>query len=320
MMLKNNKPVITIAEANENESYGKFVVEPLDRGYGITLGNALRRVLLSSLGGAAVTALRVDGVYHEFSPVDGLIEDMTDIILNVKGIRIKMNVSGPKTLYLSVEEGETGVITAGDIVHDDEIEIMNPDHVIATLNGDSKVFMEFTVSEGSGYNTADENKWPNQPIGIITVDSTFTPVQKVNYRVENTRVGQVTDFDKLTIEVTTDATITAEDSLNEAASILIDQFSLFLDLEEEVEEEVEVIDEEEEERNELLDTAIEDMDFSVRTYNCLKRASINTIGDLTMRSMDDLLKVRNLGRKSLDEIDSKLAEIGLQLAPDSAEY
>ena len=319
-MIENNKPVISIAETADNESYAKFVVEPLERGYGITLGNSLRRVLLSSLGGAAVTAIRVDGVFHEFSTIDGIIEDMTELILNIKGIRAKMNVEGPKTVFISVDEGETGNITAGDIVSDEEIEIMNPDHVIATLNGEAKVFIELTISKGNGYNSADENKWPNQPIGVIAIDSIFTPIRKVNYSVENTRVGQVTDYDKLTLEVWTDATITAEDSLNLAARILIDQFSLFVDLsEEEIIEEPEV-DEEEEERNELLETAIEDMDFSVRTYNCLKRASINTIGDLTMRTIDDMLKVRNLGKKSLEEIEMKLAEIGLALADSSVEY
>lgn len=318
-MIEKNRANITIAEQSANEAFGKFVVEPLNRGYGITLGNALRRVLLSSLGGAAVTALRVDGVFHEFSTVYGLIEDMTEIILNIKGIRVKMHVDGPKTVYLSVEEGQTGVITAGDIVHDDEIEIMNPDHVIATLNGESKVFIEFTIGSGTGYNVADENKWPNQPIGVIAIDSIFTPVEKVNYSVENTRVGQVTDYDKLTLEVWTDATISAEDSLSQAASILMDQFSLFVDLDEEEEIIEDEIDEEEEEYNELLDTAIEDMDFSVRTYNCLKRASINTNGDLTMRTAEDMLKVRNLGKKSLEEIESKLAEIGLQLASSSVD-
>ncbi len=318
-MIENNRANIKISEKSENESHAVFEIEPLNRGYGITLGNALRRVLLSSLGGSAVTALRVDGVYHEFSTVDGLVEDMTEIILNVKAIRVKMHVDGPKTVYLSVEEGQTGVITAGDIVHDDEIEIINPDQVIATLNGESKVFIEFTISSGSGYNTAEENKWPNQPIGVIAVDSIFTPINKVNYSVENARVGQVTDFDKLTLEIWTDGSITAEDSLSEAANVLINQFSLFLDLT--VEEEVEEVlpDPEEEEHNELLDTAIEDMDFSVRTYNCLKRASINTIGHLTTRTADDMLKVRNLGRKSLEEIESKLAEIGLALASSSAD-
>lgn len=313
-MSEITKPLITTAEMSESGDHGKFVVEPLERGYGITLGNSLRRVLLSSLKGSAVTALRVDGVFHEFSTVKGVIEDMTQIILNVKGIRIKMHVDGPKTIYLSSEEGVTGVLTAGDIEHDDEIEIMNPDHVICTLNGEEKVYIEFTVGQGRGYNTAEMNKWPNQPIGVIPIDSIFTPIDKVNYSVENTRVGQNTDYDKLTIEVWTDATVTADQGLSQASNILIEHLNLFLDLsdvEDTFEEEPEEF---EEEHDELLDTVIEDMDFSVRTYNCLKRANINSIGDLVAKTEDDMMKVRNLGKKSLEEVNSKLAELGLSLA------
>ncbi len=313
-MLEFSKPVITTADMSEDGSYGKFVVEPLERGYGITLGNSLRRVLLSSLEGAAVTALRVDGIFHEFSTVKGVIEDMTEIILNVKGIRIKMNVEGPKTVYLSSEEGTTGVLTAGDIVHDDEIEIMNPDHVIATLNSEARVFMELTISRGRGYNTAEDNKWPNQPIGVIPIDSIFTPIYKVNYSVENTRVGQFTDYDKLTLEVWTDATISAENGLSQASEILIKHLSLFLNLDEAEDPELEEEEEEEDEHDQVLDTAIEDMDFSVRTYNCLKRASFNTIGDLVVRTEEDMMKVRNLGKKSLEEVQTKLDELGLKLA------
>ncbi len=313
-MLESNKPVITTADLSADNSYGKFIVEPLERGYGITLGNSLRRVLLSSLTGAAVTALRVDGIFHEFSTVKGVIEDMTEIILNVKGIRIKMNVDGPKTVYLSSDEGTTGVLTAGDIVHDEEIEIMNPNHVICTLNGESRVFIEFTISEGQGYNTAENNKWPNQPIGVIPIDSIFTPINKVNYSVENTRVGQFTDYDKLTLEVWTDGTITAESGVSQAADILIEHLSLFLNLDEIEHQQPFGETEEEAEHDVILDTAIEDMDFSVRTYNCLKRASINTIGDLVIRTQEDMMKVRNLGKKSLEEVEQKLAELGLGLA------
>ncbi len=313
-MLEISKPVISTIDVSEDSSYGKFVVEPLERGYGITLGNSLRRVLLSSLQGAAVTALRVDGIMHEFSTVKGVIEDMTEIILNVKGIRIRMHVDGPKTVYLSSDEGTTGVLTAGDIVHDEEIEIMNPDHVICTLNGDARVFIEFTISEGRGYNTADNNKWPNQPIGVIPIDSIFTPINKVNYSVDNTRVGQFTDYDKLTLEVWTDGTLTADAGLSQASDILIDHLSLFLDLNE-VERNPSFGETEEvEEHDQVLDTAIEDMDFSVRTYNCLKRASINTIGDLVIRTQEDMMKVRNLGKKSLEEVEQKLEELGLGLA------
>ncbi len=313
-MSEITKPVITTVEMTDSGDYGKFVVEPLERGYGITLGNSLRRVLLSSLKGSAITALRVEGIFHEFSTVKGVIEDMTQIILNVKGIRLRMHVEGPKTVYLSSDAGTTGVLTAGDIVHDEEIEIMNPDHVICTLNGEERVFMEFTVGQGRGYNTAEQNKWPNQPIGVIPIDSIFTPIDKVNYAVENTRVGQNTDYDKLTIEVWTDATLTADAGLSQASNILIEHLNLFLDLSDVEELYEEEPEEEEEEHDELLDTVIEDMDFSVRTYNCLKRANINTIGDLVIRTEDDMMKVRNLGKKSLEEVNIKLAELGLSLA------
>lgn len=317
-MTEITKPVITTVDMSEDNSYGKFVVEPLERGYGITLGNSLRRVLLSSLQGAAVTALRVDGIFHEFSTIKGVIEDMTQIILNVKGIRIRSHVDSPKTVYLSSEEGTTGVLTAGDIVHDEEIEIMNPDHVICNLNGEARVFMEFTVSRGRGYNTADNNKWPNQPIGVIPIDSIFTPINKVNYSVENTRVGQNTDFDKLTLEVWSDGTVTADAGLSQASNILMEHLSLFLNLSDIEPVATDEPEEEETEHDELLDTVIEDMDFSVRTYNCLKRANINTIGDLVIRTEEDMMKVRNLGKKSLEEVQSKLAELGLSLA-DSPE-
>lgn len=219
-MIEIKKPMIECLERNEDGSYGKFVVEPLERGYGITLGNSLRRVLLSSLPGAAVTAIRVDGVFHEFSTVKGVIEDMTEIILNVKGIRASLNVEGPKTVYISTEEGRTGVVTAEDIVRDDEVEIMNTEHPIATLNGDGRLFMELTLTKGRGYNTADRNKWANQTIGVIPIDSIFTPVRKVNFSVENTRVGQFTDYDKLTLEIWTDATIDVAESLSQGADSL----------------------------------------------------------------------------------------------------
>ena len=219
-MIEIKKPMIECIERNEDGSYGKFVIEPLERGYGITLGNSLRRVLLSSLPGAAVTAIRVDGVYHEFSTIKGVIEDLTEIILNIKGIRTRLHVDGPKTVYISTDEGRTGVVTAGDIVRDEEVEIMNPDHQIATLNGEGRLFMELTLNKGRGYNTADRNKWSNQPIGVIPIDAIFTPVRKVNFSVENTRVGQFTDYDKLTFEVWTDATVEVTESLSLGAGIL----------------------------------------------------------------------------------------------------
>lgn len=313
-MIEIKKPMIECLERNDAGSYGKFVVEPLERGYGITLGNSLRRVLLSSLPGAAVTAIRVDGVFHEFSTVKGVIEDMTEIILNVKGIRARLNVEGPKTVYISTEESRVGVITAEDIVRDDEVEIMNPEHPIATLNGDGRLFMELTLSKGRGYNTADRNKWANQTIGVIPIDSIFTPVRKVNFSVENTRVGQFTDYDKLTLEIWTDATIDVAEALSQGARILSEHLSLFTALTDNASGPSFRDQEDGGGKNHILDTVIEDLDFSVRTYNCLKRAGINSIGDLVARSEEDMMKVRNLGKKSLEEVIQKLEELGLSLA------
>lgn len=313
-MLEVNRPDIETVELTEDKSYGKFVVEPLQRGYGLTLGNSLRRVLLSSLQGSAITALRVENVFHEFSTVDGVIEDMTEIILNVKSIRTKMHVDGPKTVYLNKPEGYVGEVKAGDIATDDEVEIRNPEQVICRMNGQSRLFMEFTISNGVGYNTAEQNKWPNQPIGVITIDSIFTPIKRVNFAVENSRVGQVTDFDKLTMEILTDRTIAADTALSSAAAILTDHLQTFIGLSEKISADRAMVNEIEEESDQLLDTPIEDLDFSVRTYNCLKRANINSIGDLIVRSIEDMMRVRNLGRKSLEEVIIKLEELGLSLA------
>lgn len=313
-MIEIKKPMIECLEQSEDGSYGKFVVEPLERGYGITLGNSLRRVLLSSLPGAAVTAIRVDGVFHEFSTIKGVIEDMTEIILNVKGIRARLNVDGPKTVYISTEEGRTGTITAGDIVRDEEVEIMNPEHPIAELNGDGRLFMELTLNKGRGYNTSERNKWSNQPIGVIPIDSIFTPVKKVNFSVENTRVGQFTDYDKLTLEVWTDATVDATEALSLGAGILCEHLNLFIALtDSDAGPSFKDLDDGGK-KDHVLDTVIEDLDFSVRTYNCLKRAAINSIGDLVARSEEDMMKVRNLGKKSLEEVIQKLEELGLSLA------
>lgn len=316
-MIEMNKPVIQTVETNADSSYGKFVVEPLERGYGMTLGNSLRRVLLSSLPGAAVTAIRVDGVHHEFSTVQGVVEDMTEIILNVKGIRAKLHVEGPKTVYLSTDEGRVGTVTAADIVRDEEVEIINPDQEIFTLNGEGRIFMELTIGTGRGYMSSEHNKWPNQPIGVIPVDSIFTPVKKVNFSVENTRVGQFTDYDKLTMEIWTDGTIAADHALSLSARILSDHLQLFTVLTDRTRSVDDEVDAEEEQHDQVLDTAIEDMDFSVRTYNCLKRAGINTIGDLTVKTEEDMMKVRNLGKKSLEEVLLKLEEMDLKLASES---
>jgi DNA-directed RNA polymerase subunit alpha len=313
-MIEIKKPMIERLDDLDDLTYGKFVVEPLERGYGITLGNSLRRVLLSSLPGAAVTALRVDGVLHEFATVKGVVEDMTEIILNVKGIRARLHVDGPKTVYISTEEGRSGVITAGEIVCDEEVEIMNPDMPIATLNGDSRLFMELTLNKGRGYNTADRNKIATQMIGVIPIDSIFTPVKKVNYSVENTRVGQFTDFDKLTIEVWTDATVEVNEALSLAAGILTDHLGLFKALSDPGDDSNFGVPDERDGKNIVYNTAIEDLDFSVRTYNCLKRAGINSIGDLVARTEEDMMKVRNLGKKSLEEVIQKLEELGLSLA------
>lgn len=313
-MSEVKQPTIECVEKTEDGSYGRYVVEPLERGYGTTLGNALRRVLLSSLPGCAVTSIRVNEIYHEFSTIPGVIEDMTEIILNVKELRVKLHAEGPKTVYINTPEGYTGTVTAGDIVRDDEVEIANPDLVIATLNGEGSLFMELTLMEGVGYNSAERNKMPNQPIGVIPIDSIFNPVRKVNFKVENTRVGQITDYDKLTLELWTDGTIDTEDALNFGAKHLADHLALFCDLdsaEEVVEEEVE---EEEDETNDKLNMMIEDLDFSVRTYNCLKRANINTVEDLVAKTEADMMKVRNLGKKSLEEVVLKLDDLDLQLA------
>ena len=313
-MIEILKPTVECAEISNDGSYGKYVVAPLERGYGTTLGNSLRRVLLSSLTGAAVTAIRIDNVYHEFSTVPGLIEDMTEIILNIKGIRARLHTDSPKTVCISIAEGKTGKITAGDIVHDDEVEIMNPNHVIATLNGSSKVYMELTISTGRGYNTAEQNKVDGQTIGVIAIDSIFTPVKKANYKIENTRVGERTDYDSLAIEVWTDGTIKVDEALSSAASILVEHLSLFTSLTETDSGLSFTTIDDKSEKNSKLNIVIEDLDFSVRTYNCLKRAAINTIGDLVARSEDDMMKVRNLGKKSLDEVIAKLAEMELSLA------
>lgn len=319
-MIEILRPTINPVEISEDGSYGKYVVAPCERGYGLTLGNSLRRVLLSSLKGAAVTALKIDGIHHEFSTVPGLIEDMTEIILNIKGIRAKLHSDSPKTVCICTSEGKTGLLTAGDIVHDDEVEIMNPDHVIATLNGEARVCIELTISQGRGYNTAEQNKIASQinggnAIDVINIDSIFTPVKKVSYKVENTRVGERTDYDSLTIEVWTDGTVRVDEALSASATILVDHLSMFTMLTDNPESLPSFKNvEEKSESDSKLDIVIEDLEFSVRTYNCLKRAGINKIGDLVTRSEDDMIKVRNLGKKSLDEVIAKLAEMGLHLA------
>ena len=290
-------------------------MEPLERGYGTTLGNSLRRVLLSSLPGIAVTSIKIAGVQHEFSTIPGVKEDVTEIVLNVKSIIAKLHSNGPKTIYLDAS-GE-GVVTAGDIKPDAEVEILNPDQVIATLGPEGALNMELVVDHGRGYVPADRNKNPAMPIGTIPVDSIFTPVIKVNYSVENTRVGNQTDFDKLTLEVWTDKTMSSRDAVSLAAKILLDHFTLFTDLSENLTDESVVVEKEEQETNDLMSITIEELDLSVRSFNCLKRANINTVEDLVSKTQEEMIKVRNLGRKSLEEVEHKLNQMGLHLADDS---
>jgi len=310
-VLEIEKPRIECEELSEDRTYGRFVVEPLERGYGITLGNSLRRVLLSSLPGAAVTSIKIDGVLHEFSTVPGVVEDVTEIILNIKELAIKLHGDGPKVVYIDAE-GE-GPVTAADIKADADIEICNPDLHIATLNGDSRFYMEMVINKGRGYVVADKNKHPGQPIGIIPIDSIYSPVKKVNYLVENTRVGQDTDYDKLILEVKTNGTIDPEDAISIGAKILSEHLKLFIDLSEHAKHAEIMVEKEETKKEKVLEMTVEELDLSVRSYNCLKRAGINTVEDLINRTEEDMMKVRNLGRKSLEEVVQKLNALGLSL-------
>ncbi|HHW48526.1 MAG TPA: DNA-directed RNA polymerase subunit alpha [Clostridiaceae bacterium] len=312
-MIEIEKPKIECVEVSKDNTYGKFVVEPLERGYGITLGNSLRRILLSSLPGAAVTSIKIDGVLHEFSTIPGVIEDVTEIILNIKELSLKLHSEGPKVVYIDAE-GE-GPVTAGDIKADADVEILNPDLHIATLNGDSRFYMELVLNTGRGYVPAEKNKQPGQPIGIIPVDSIYTPVRKVNYTVENTRVGQITDYDKLTIEVWTNGSIKPDEAISLGAKILSEHLNLFIDLSDQAKHTEIMVEKEETKKEKVLEMTVEELDLSVRSYNCLKRAGINTVEDLISRTEEDMMKVRNLGRKSLEEVLQKLHALGLSLAP-----
>ncbi|MBQ1619607.1 MAG: DNA-directed RNA polymerase subunit alpha, partial [Oscillospiraceae bacterium] len=296
-------------------SYGKYVVEPLERGYGITLGNALRRIMLSSLPGTAATTIKIAGVQHEFSTVPGVKEDVTEIVLNIKSLITKLhNSDGIKTVY--IEATGPCEVKAGDIKCDSEVEVLNPELHIATLDAGATLNMEITLSHGRGYVPADRNKTPQTAIGTIPVDSIYTPVYKVNYTVENTRVGNMTDFDKLTLEVWTDGTITPRDAVSLGAKILCDHFSLFTDLSDTMSSKSTVVEKAEAQRDKVLELTIEELDLSVRSFNCLKRANINTVEDLISKTEDDMMKVRNLGRKSLEEVINKLAMMGLSLASE----
>ena len=314
-MFDFEKPNIEIAEISEDKKYGKFVVEPLERGYGTTLGNSLRRIMLSSLPGSAVSQVKIDGVLHEFSSIPGVKEDVAEIIMNIKNLAIRNNSStnDPKVAYIEFD-GE-GVVTAADIQVDSDIEIVNPELEIAHLNGgaDSKLYMELTITNGRGYISSDKNKTEDTPIGVIAVDSIYTPIERVNLTVENTRVGQITDYDKLTLDVYTNGTLGPDEAVSLAAKVLSEHLSLFIDLSENAKEAVVMAEKPSDTKGKVLEMNIDELELSVRSYNCLKRAGINTVEELCNKTPDDMMKVRNLGRKSLEEVLGKLQELGLQL-------
>lgn len=313
-MIEIEKPNIEALEISEDATFGKFIVEPLERGYGTTLGNSLRRILLSSLPGAAVTSVQIDGALHEFSTIDGVVEDVTTIILNLKKLALKIYSEDVKTLEIDAQ-GE-GVVTAADITYDSDVEVLNPELPIATLNSNGKLYMKITAERGRGYRSAEENKQDNHPIGVIPVDSIFTPVSRVSYQVENTRVGQVANYDKLTIDVWTDGSIRPEEAVSLGAKVFTEHLNIFVDLTTEAKNADIMVEKEEDQKEKLLEMTIEELDLSVRSYNCLKRAGINTVQELSTKSEEDMMKVRNLGRKSLDEVKNKLAELDLSLRSD----
>ena len=315
-MFDFERPNIEVAEISEDKKYGKFVVEPLERGYGITLGNSLRRIMLSSLPGAAVSQVKIEGVLHEFSSIPGVKEDVTEIIMNIKSLAIKNNSETDEAKVAYIEYEGEGVVRASDIQADQDIEILNPDLVIATLSGkDTKLYMELTITKGRGYVSADKNKHEDLPIGVIAVDSIYTPVERVNVTVQNTRVGQVTDYDKLTLDVYTNGTLVPDEAVSLAAKVLSEHLSLFIDLSESASKLDIMVEKPSDEKVKVLEMSIDELELSVRSYNCLKRAGINTVEELTNKTPEDMMKVRNLGRKSLDEVLAKLKELGLQLNP-----
>ena len=314
-MIGIEKPRIDTAEISPDGKYGRFVVEPLERGYGTTLGNSLRRVLLSSLPGYAITSVKIDGILHEFSTIPGVKEDVTEIVLNLKNVILKIHGDGPKTIYIDANGDDE--ITAGSIKTDSEVEILNPELHIATLNSDAHVSMELTCDKGRGYVSAERNKQIMQPvIGVIAIDAIYTPVLKVNYTVENTRVGQITDYDKLTLEVWTNGTINAMEAVSLGAKILNEHLSLFGDLSDEAYDTEIMVVKSDNAKEKVLEMTIEELDLSVRSFNCLKRAGINTVEDLISKTEEDMMKVRNLGRKSLDEVIAKLKSMGLSLSKE----
>jgi len=313
-MIEIEKPKIETVEVSDDATYGKFVVEPLERGYGTTLGNSLRRILLSSLPGAAVTSIQIDGVMHEFSTVEGVVEDVTSIILNLKKLALKIYSDEEKTLEIDVQ-GE-GAVTAADITHDSDVEILNPDLYIATVAENGHLRMRMTANQGRGYVPADQNKREDHPIGVIPIDSIYTPVQRVNYQVENTRVGQISNYDKLSLDVTTDGSIGPKEAIALGAKILTEHLNIFVGLTDEAQNAEIMVEKEEDQKEKVLEMTIEELDLSVRSYNCLKRAGINTVQELANKTEEDMMKVRNLGRKSLEEVKAKLEDLGLGLRKD----
>ncbi|NLY70739.1 MAG: DNA-directed RNA polymerase subunit alpha [Clostridiales bacterium] len=312
-MIEIEKPTIECFHDENDRTYGKFVVEPLERGYGTTLGNSMRRILLSSLPGAAVTSVKIDGILHEFSTIPGVKEDVTEIILNLKRLSVRLHDNNPKRAIINAVGPK--VVTAADIIADADVEIFNPDLHIATLEENASLVMEITIEGGRGYRTAEQNKTENMPIAVIPIDSIFTPVKKVNFTVEDTRVGQVTDFDKLILEVWTDGSITPEEGVSIGAKIMQEHLKLFIDLTDAMDDVEIMVEKEEDQKEKALEMTIEELELSVRSFNCLKRANINTVEELTQRTEEDMMKVRNLGKKSLDEVKRKLEELGLSLKP-----
>ncbi|KHF38999.1 DNA-directed RNA polymerase subunit alpha [Halalkalibacter okhensis] len=310
-MIEIEKPNIEAVEVSEDAKYGKFVIEPLERGYGTTLGNSLRRILLSSLPGAAVTSVQIDSVLHEFSTIEGVVEDVTTIILNLKKLALKIYSDEEKTLEIDIQ-GE-GVVTANDLTHDSDVEVLNPDLHIATLAKGAHLRMRLIAKRGRGYVLAEGNKNDDQPIGVLPIDSIYTPVSRVNYQVENTRVGQVTNYDKLTLDVWTDGSIRPEEAVSLGAKILTEHLNIFVGMTDQAQNAEIMVEKEEDQKEKVLEMTIEELDLSVRSYNCLKRAGINTVQELTHKSEEDMMKVRNLGRKSLEEVQEKLGELGLGL-------
>lgn len=313
-MIEIEKPTIECIYSDTDKNYGKFIVEPLERGYGTTLGNSLRRILLSSLPGAAVTSIKIDGILHEFSTVPGVKEDVTAIILNLKKLSVRLNGDTPKRAIINAVGPKE--VTAADIISDGDVEIFNPELHIATLDENATLVMEINLANGRGYTPADQNKTDNTPIAVIPVDSIYTPARKVNFTVQNTRVGQITDYDRLILEIWTDGSISPEESVSIGAKIMQEHLKLFIDLTDSMDSVEIMVEKEEDQKEKALEMTIEELELSVRSFNCLKRANINTVEELTHKSEDDMMKVRNLGKKSLDEVKHKLEELGLSLRPN----